>query len=128
MKKLQIKLLSFALFPLILGSAVTSAVTLYNIQNHKSLNSTVSNHSVMAGGNPKIEAILEMIDEDMLRGYLEPLIEYILVCTDTEYPFKWHFNKLSIREHRVTVVAYDKLGRRTSNWKDIRFINMFQTR
>jgi hypothetical protein len=52
----------------------------------------------------------------------------ILVFTDTEYPFKWHFNKLSVGKHRITVVAYDQMGRRTSGWKDIRFINIFMNR
>jgi hypothetical protein len=49
-----------------------------------------------------------------------------LVYTDTEAPFKWHFNKLSIRKHRITVIAYDELGRKSKDWRDIRFINLLK--
>jgi hypothetical protein len=49
-----------------------------------------------------------------------------LVFTDTEPPFKWHFNKLSIRKHRIMVIAYDKLGRKSTDWRDILFINLFR--
>jgi hypothetical protein len=49
-----------------------------------------------------------------------------LVYTDTEAPFKWHFNKLSIRKHRITVIAYDELGRKSTDWRDIRFINLLK--
>jgi hypothetical protein len=49
-----------------------------------------------------------------------------LVFTDTEAPFKWEFNKFSLRKHEITVVAYDFLGRNTSDWREIRFINIFK--
>jgi aminopeptidase YwaD len=49
-----------------------------------------------------------------------------LVYNDTEAPFKWQFNKFSIRNHEITVVAYDELGRNTSDWREIRFINIFK--
>jgi hypothetical protein len=48
-----------------------------------------------------------------------------LMYTDTEPPFKWHLNKRSIRKHRVTVVAYDKIGRASMDWRDIYIINLF---
>lgn len=52
----------------------------------------------------------------------------LLAYTDTDPPFKWNFNKLSIRKHRITVVVYDELGRKSSDWRDIRFINLFKNR
>ena len=51
-----------------------------------------------------------------------------LAYTDTEYPFKWHFDRLSVRTHRITVIIYDKLGRNSSYWQDIHFINIFKNR
>ena len=47
----------------------------------------------------------------------------LLVFTDTEFPFKWYFNKASFGKHRIRVVAYDVLGRNTSCFRDIRFLN-----
>jgi aminopeptidase YwaD len=49
-----------------------------------------------------------------------------LVYTDTEAPFKWQFNKISLRKHQITVVVYDQLGRNSSDWREIRFINIFK--
>ncbi|HUT00551.1 MAG TPA: M20/M25/M40 family metallo-hydrolase [Candidatus Thermoplasmatota archaeon] len=49
-----------------------------------------------------------------------------LVFTDTEAPFKWQFNKFSLRKHQITVVVYDQLGRNSSDWREIRFINIFK--
>jgi hypothetical protein len=49
-----------------------------------------------------------------------------LVFTDTEAPFSWHFNKLSIRTHDISVIVYDTLGRNSSDWRAIRFINLFK--
>jgi len=49
-----------------------------------------------------------------------------LKFTDTEPPFKWHLNKLSIRKHRITVIVYDNLGRKSSDWRDIYFINILK--
>ncbi|UCD14161.1 MAG: M28 family peptidase [Thermoplasmatales archaeon] len=51
-----------------------------------------------------------------------------LEYTDNEPPFKWHLNKLSIRKHRITVVVYDNLGRKSSDRRDIRFINLLKNR
>ena len=44
-----------------------------------------------------------------------------LVYTDTEFPFKWHFNRFSLGEHRIKIMAYDKIGR---SFRDIIFINI----
>jgi hypothetical protein len=49
-----------------------------------------------------------------------------LVFTDTEAPFKWQFNKVSLRNHQITVIVYDQLGRTTSDWREIRFLNIFK--
>ena len=49
-----------------------------------------------------------------------------LVFTDTEAPFKWQFNKVSLRKHEITVIVYDQLGRNSSDWREIRFINIFK--
>lgn len=49
-----------------------------------------------------------------------------LVYTDTEPPFQWQFNKISLRKHQIIVVAYDDLGRNTSDWREIRFINLLK--
>jgi hypothetical protein len=49
-----------------------------------------------------------------------------LVFIDTEAPFKWQFNKFSLRTHQITVLVYDQLGRNSSDWREIRFINIFK--
>lgn len=49
-----------------------------------------------------------------------------LVCTDTEAPFAWQFNKFSLRNHEITVVVYDQLGRNSSDWRQIHFINILK--
>jgi len=48
-----------------------------------------------------------------------------LVFTDTEAPYKWKFDKFSLRKHQITVIVYDELGRESSDWREIRFINIF---
>jgi len=49
-----------------------------------------------------------------------------LVFIDTEAPFKWQFNKFSLRKHQITVLVYDQLGRNSSDWREIHFINIFK--
>ena len=49
-----------------------------------------------------------------------------LVFTDTEAPFTWQFNKFSLGKHQITVFVYDQLGRNSSDWREIRFINIFK--
>ena len=49
-----------------------------------------------------------------------------LVFTDTEAPFKWQFNKFSLRKQEITIVVYDQLGRNSSDWREIHFINIFK--
>jgi hypothetical protein len=49
-----------------------------------------------------------------------------LVLTDTEAPFTWQFNKFSLGKHQITVIVYDQLGRNSTDWREIRFINIFK--
>jgi hypothetical protein len=49
-----------------------------------------------------------------------------LVYTDTEAPFAWEFNKFSLRKHQIIVVVFDLLGRNSSDWREIRFINLLK--
>lgn len=49
-----------------------------------------------------------------------------LVYSDTEAPFTWHFNKFSLGNHEITVIVYDQLGRSSTDWREIRFINIFK--
>ena len=51
-----------------------------------------------------------------------------LVFTDTEAPFTWHFNKFSLGKHDITVIVYDHLDRNSTDWRDIRFINLLLKR
>jgi aminopeptidase YwaD len=49
-----------------------------------------------------------------------------LVFTDTEAPYKWQFNKFSLGKHQIIVLVYDQLGKNSSDWREIRFINIFK--
>jgi aminopeptidase YwaD len=51
-----------------------------------------------------------------------------LVFTDLEEPFAWHFNKFSLRNHEVSVIVYDSLGRSSFDWRSIRFVNILKNR
>lgn len=47
-----------------------------------------------------------------------------LVYTDTDMPYQWRLNKLSIRKHTVEVVLHDEIGRTARDQVTFRFINM----
>ncbi len=47
-----------------------------------------------------------------------------LVSTVTESPFKWHLNKRSLGKHEIMVKVYDELGGTTTDWRDLRLINL----
>ncbi len=49
-----------------------------------------------------------------------------LVYTDTEAPFAWEFNKFSLQKHQIIVMVFDLLGRNSSDWREIRFINLLK--
>lgn len=44
--------------------------------------------------------------------------------TDTEPPFKWKMNTLSLRKHRIKVICYDEYGRTSEDYRDIYFYNL----
>jgi hypothetical protein len=48
-----------------------------------------------------------------------------LVSTITQAPFKWHLNERSLRNHEIMVKVYDQLGRTSTDWRELRFINLF---
>ena len=43
--------------------------------------------------------------------------------TDTDYPYKWQMNKLSLFNNRVEAIVYDSEGNSASDWIDILFFN-----
>lgn len=47
-----------------------------------------------------------------------------LVYSTTQAPFKWHLNKRSLWNHEIMVIVYDELGRTSTDWREIRFINI----
>jgi len=49
-----------------------------------------------------------------------------LAFSTTEAPFKWHLNKRSLRNHEIMVKVYDQLGRTSTDWREIRFINILK--
>jgi hypothetical protein len=51
-----------------------------------------------------------------------------LVYSDTTAPYNWHLEKRSLRSHTFTVIAYDTLGRTTSDVREIKYINLFLRR
>lgn len=55
--------------------------------------------------------------------YAEFYYDGKLMYTDQEYPYRWFFNKISLREHRVKVIVYDENGGSYSDYIDIRFLN-----
>jgi len=48
-----------------------------------------------------------------------------LVSTITQAPFKWHLNKRSLGKHEIMVKVYDDLGRTSTDWRELRLINLF---
>jgi hypothetical protein len=47
-----------------------------------------------------------------------------LAYTDTDMPYQWRLNKLSIRKHRVEVILHDEIGRTARDQVTFRFINI----
>jgi aminopeptidase YwaD len=48
-----------------------------------------------------------------------------LVSTTTQAPFKWHLNTRSLGNHEIMVKVYDQQGRTSTDWRELRFINLF---
>ena len=61
---------------------------------------------------------------ERVEFYYDTHLEY----TDTTAPFTWQFNKHSLQTHRITVIMYDQLGRKSTDFRDIRFINLLLKR
>jgi hypothetical protein len=61
---------------------------------------------------------------DHVEFYYDDQLEY----TDTTAPYIWQFNKHSLATHRITVILYDQLGRKSTDIRDIRFINLLLKR
>ncbi|KYK20600.1 hypothetical protein AYK24_09980 [Thermoplasmatales archaeon SG8-52-4] len=51
-----------------------------------------------------------------------------LMFSDTDMPYQWRLNKLSIRKHTVEVILYDTLGRTASDKVTFRYINLNRNR
>ena len=52
-----------------------------------------------------------------------------LTYVDTEPPFSWHLtNRSFIKEHKISVIIYDSLGHTAHDWKNIRYIHVFEKR
>jgi hypothetical protein len=47
-----------------------------------------------------------------------------LVSTLTDAPFKWHLNKRSLGKHEIMVKVYDQLGGTSTDWRELRLINL----
>jgi hypothetical protein len=56
--------------------------------------------------------------------YVQFFYDGKLVYNDTEPPFAWHFNKFSLRNHEITIISTDELGRNSMDWRQIRFLNI----
>ncbi len=68
----------------------------------------------------------EVADETIPLQRADFYFDGTLVHTDYEYPFQWQFNRFSLRNHQITVVVYDELGRNTTDWREIKFINLLK--
>lgn len=51
-----------------------------------------------------------------------------LKYTDTEAPYQWRLNQLSLLRHKIKVIAYDELGRTSTDEMKIFFINLNKRR
>ncbi len=49
-----------------------------------------------------------------------------LAYSDTTPPYNWHLERLSIRKHTITVIAYDSQGRTTSDIREIHYVNLLR--
>jgi len=58
--------------------------------------------------------------------YVEFYIDDVLLYNDSEPTFRWEFNERSMRKHRITVKICDELGRKSTDWKNIYFFNLFK--
>ena len=76
MKKLHSKLLSIAFVILLMGTITQSTASILILKNQSLVISTKNNEPNITNIDPKISTILEMINETLLREYLETLVGY----------------------------------------------------
>jgi len=79
-----------------------------------------------------------VIDDILIRAEVTPgnapieKVEFYyngkLKYTDTDAPYQWRLNQLSLLRHKITVIAYDTLGRTTSDEMKFFFINLNKKR
>jgi len=72
---IKIRLLSVLLFMLMLFSSLTSA-ELIDFENYSKSDKIILNEDINSFYNEKIDSILNMIDEHLLKNYLENLVGY----------------------------------------------------
>ncbi len=79
-----------------------------------------------------------VIDDFLIRAGVEPgdapieKVEFYydnkLVFTDTDMPYQWRLNKLSLRKHNVKVIIYDEKDRTAEDQITFRYINLLRIR
>lgn len=65
------------------------------------------------------------IDESLIEK-VEFFAQGRLLYTDTEPPYKFHWNRISFFTQRIKVVAHHVNGETASDWMDIFFFNLFK--
>ena len=77
-----------------------------------------------------------VIDDFLIRAYVKPgdapieRVDFFYdgnkVFTDTDKPYQWRLNKISIKEHTVKVVLYDTEGRTAEDQVTFTYINLLR--
>ena len=62
-------------------------------------------------GDAQIEKVEFYIDDELKNS-------------DTEIPYQWRLNEISLRKHKIKVIAYDQSGRTASDQLIFRYINL----
>lgn len=60
---------------------------------------------------------------DAAFTHVEFYYDDILITTDKTHPFEWHCNIRSIGQHRITTIAYNRMGEKSTDYVDILYIN-----
>ena len=113
MKKL--KVMSVAFVFILLASVSTSTAVFSEVKDQSFSSLIKSNQSKIINIDPKIKTILEMIDEDLLREYLETLVGYGPRMTGTygckksaEYIFN-QFNEMNLETRYQNWTAFGNI-------------------
>jgi hypothetical protein len=64
-------------------------------------------------------AILAETTTDAAFTHVEFYYDDIRITTDKTPPFEWHCNIRSIGQHRITTIAYNRLGEKSTDYVDI---------